>query len=136
MIVDLLWRRRMTEHVRHERGEGVVYVTDLCRCPLKRELEERYPALAAADVYSPSALLGDLAHRGLASLLAEELEGFRPEVEVEARVGPYLVRGRLDGLIERGGERIGVELKTSGSDVGLPRDHHLLQCSTPPTWST
>ena len=133
-LVDLVYRFRKEEKEQHQRIEGVYWVTDLTRCPLKRTYEFKYPELTAKDVFSPVFIMGDLAHRGVESLIKEffldaasvEVEGSR---EVSLPNGrKVIVRGRADAIIDLGdNSKVGVEVKTARADLGIPQQHHIDQ---------
>ncbi len=135
-VLELLYRvkqREFAEKLREMTSEDVVYVTDLASCSHKRVMRRHYPLLGFR--FEPSLLLGDLVHRGLASILSENGGGrWRAEVPVEARVEVdgrvYTLKGRVDLVLynEQGEPEAVVEVKT-GRDLpdNAPREHHLLQ---------
>ncbi len=120
MITEIVVSWRIRELERHER-DGI-WVTDLVRCPLKREFEERFPELYRASVYSPATILGSLVHLGLENLLSSELNA-QTEVKGERQVGDYKIVGRIDAIVGR----VGIEIKTSRADLEIPYEHHVLQ---------
>ena len=126
MILERLYRLRLKEREGHVRGEGVYWVTDLTRCPLKRAYELAYPEVTAIDLINPTFILGELVHRGLQALM--QGEGFRAEVEgervVEVGGSKVTVRGRVDLVLDG----VGVEVKYARSDQGIPHQHHVDQC--------
>jgi CRISPR-associated exonuclease Cas4 len=88
-------------------------------------MRKSFPELGIS--FEPSAVLGDIAHIGLERLLSEK--GFNVEVEVSREVEienvKYLLKGRVDALsVDKG---VVVEVKTSRSAVGLPKEHHVKQ---------
>ena len=90
-----------------------------------------YPELSAKEVFTPSFILGNLAHWGIEAFLKDRL-GDNVEVEVEGSRDVVLpdgrkvvVRGRADAIIRLGdGTKVGVEVKTARSDTGIPQQHH------------
>lgn len=120
MITEIVISWRLRELEKHER-DGI-WVTDLIRCPLKREFEERFPELHRASVYSPGTILGSLVHMGLERLLSDELNA-EVEVKRERQIGEHKIVGRIDAIIGK----VGVEIKTSRADVDIPYEHHVLQ---------
>jgi len=134
LIQELLYKIKLEDMKKHERGKNEYFVSDLIRCPLKRVFEEKYPELVLNQAYDPTLLLGDIVHLGLESFLKKVFdEGLVKgilgvEVEKKRSVGDYVIRGRIDALIElEDGERVGVEIKYSRRDIGLPHNHHVLQ---------
>ena len=131
-LVNLIYAWRKEEEEKHRRTEDTWWVTDLVRCPLKREFELRYPELVKHQVFTPFFILGDLAHEGVHSVLSRL---GRVEFEVEAEKAVALpdgrearVRGRADAIYYgEGGEKIVIEVKTSRSDAGIPHEHHIDQ---------
>lgn len=133
-VVDLIYSHARAEREKHKRERGVVWVTDLVRCPLKATYEELYPELSLQDVFKPSLIVGALIHRGLEGLLRELVRGFVVETEVEEskevmlRDGSLVtVRGRLDVVLSGDFGRVAVEIKSSRSDRGIPQRHHVDQ---------
>jgi len=132
-IVKIIYEANKEEREKHRREEGVYWVVDLVRCPLKRVYELEYPELIAREVFTPVFILGNLAHWGLQKFLSDRL-GDRVSVEVEgSRVvklpngREVTVRGRADVVVKGGEEDVGVEIKTTRSDTGLPQPHHVDQ---------
>ena len=129
MIVEIMYELKRQEKDKYRRLPNVYWVTDLVRCPLKREFEIKYPDLTSSDLLNPVFILGMLVHMGLEKILVD----FRhAEVEVEkykkVKIGEgqeVVISGRIDALIDK---KIGVEIKTSRSDTGIPLEHHVLQC--------
>ncbi len=120
MITEIVISWRLRELEKHER-DGI-WVTDLIRCPMKREFEEKYPELYKASVFTPSTILGALVHLGLENLLKSELNA-ETEVKAEKQIGEYKIVGRIDAVIGK----VGIEVKTSRADFEIPYDHHVLQ---------
>ncbi len=134
MIQEILYKTRLEEMKKHVRGEKELYVTDLVRCPLKIEYEIKYPELVIQQAYSPPTILGDVVHKGLENLLieAKSLNLIDGEVNIEVEgsksIEEYIIKGRIDAIIvKKDGRRIGVEIKYTKSDMGLPLQHHVLQ---------
>ncbi len=134
MIQELLYRMKLEDMKKHVRGENEYYVSDLTRCPRKIEYEKNFPELVLNQAYDPTLLLGDIVHLGLEAFLKKIFgEGILKgilgvEVEKKRSIGKYTIRGRIDALIElESGERMGVEIKYSRRDIGLPHQHHVLQ---------
>ncbi len=120
MITEIVISWRLRELEKHEKNG--IWVTDLIRCPLKREFEERYPELHKATVFTPSTILGSLVHLGLENLLSSELNA-EVEVRREKVIGDYKIVGRIDAIIGK----VGVEIKSSRADIDIPYEHHVLQ---------
>lgn len=93
----------------------------------------RYPEISSYEIMSPPSILGELVHRGLQAILREIYGAdVKTEVEGEKTValpqgGVARVRGRSDAIIERGGRRVGIEIKSSRTDYGIPLEHHVDQ---------
>jgi CRISPR-associated exonuclease Cas4 len=133
-LVSIIYEYSRRERERHKREEGVLWVTDLVRCPLKRVYESIYPELSLRDLFNPRLIVGTLVHRGVEGLVKELLTGFKVEVEVEGSRRVILsegseveVRGRLDVLLVGNGSREAVEVKTARSDRSIPQRHHVDQ---------
>ncbi len=132
-LVDLLYRVSKEEREKHKRSPSTYWITDLLRCTLKRDYELRYPELSESEVFMPFFIVGTLVHRGLQGLLREVMPNdISTEVEREREIvlpnGEVVcVSGRADILIKVGEELVGVEIKTSRSDLGLPKQHHVDQ---------
>ena len=120
MITEIVISWRLKELEKHER-DGI-WATDLVRCPLKREFEEKYPELYRATVFTPNTILGSLVHLGLENLLSSELNA-EIEVKAEKQIGEYKIIGRIDAIIGK----VGIEIKTSRADIEIPYEHHILQ---------
>ncbi|QGA55159.1 CRISPR-associated protein Cas4 [Sulfolobus sp. E5-1-F] len=131
MITEFLLKKKLEEQLGHIKEENAIYVTDLVKCPRKVKYESEYKELAISQVYTPSAILGDILHLGLENLLKEnftaetEVETQR-EIQVQGKV--YKIKGKADAIIKNdNGESIIIEIKTSRSDKGLPLIHHKMQ---------
>lgn len=124
MIADKIFNWRLSEHLKHKREPGVIYVTDLIYCPLHRILEEQYPILATAETYNPTTIIGSLIHIGLENLLKE---WFNAETEVEGtiQIGEVTIKGRIDAVTGN----TGIEIKTARSDINIPHPQHIDQCA-------
>ncbi|RLE90011.1 MAG: CRISPR-associated protein Cas4 [Thermoprotei archaeon] len=138
MIQELLYELRHRELEEHKREPEVYWITDLCRCPLKRDFELRYPELTEANVYNPHFIIGDLVHMGLVEVLkrarAINLHNFEIEAEIENSreliIGNKraIVKGRVDVIMRSDNEKIGIEIKTSKRDTKIPHENHIQQC--------
>lgn len=133
-IVSLIYSYTKSEREKHKKERGIVWVTDLVRCPLRATYEELYPELSLQDIFKPSLIVGSLVHRGLESILRDLIQGFVVETEAEGSKDVTLydgstvtVRGRLDIVLSRDSERIAIEIKSSRSDRGIPQRHHVDQ---------
>ncbi|MEM2005026.1 MAG: CRISPR-associated protein Cas4 [Zestosphaera sp.] len=132
-LINTLYRLSKEERERHPRRPEAYWVTDLVRCILKRDFELKYPELVESEVFTPTYILGTLVHKGLQELLKStisndvltEVEGRREVRLPDNRV--VSVEGRADLLIRIGEELVGVEIKTSRSDLELPKQHHVDQ---------
>lgn len=118
--------------MKHRREHNVYWVSDLVKCPIKREFELKYPEIALSTIYSPYYILGDLIHKGLEGVISEKLSA---EIEVEKSINVKLsngeeiiIKGRIDGIITtENGENIGIEIKSARADIGIPQQHHIDQ---------
>ncbi len=133
-LVQLIYQLKLKEMQEHRREKNVYWVTDLVRCPLKRYYEITYPELITSQVFTPPFIQGDLIHKGLERLLKEAFPEGKVSVEVEGGKEVVLpdgkkvtVEGRADAIISSDDEKIGVEIKSLRSDVGIPLDHHVDQ---------
>jgi len=134
-FIKILYELELKELKEHKREEGVYWVTDLVRCPLKRIYEFKYPELVASQVFTPVFILGELVHKGLENLLQEYFGEGKVSIEVEGRKKVSLpsgkevfIEGRADAiLVLENGDKIGIEIKSSRSDIGLPLEHHVEQ---------
>ncbi|MCY0874139.1 CRISPR-associated protein Cas4 [Acidianus infernus] len=130
-MVEFLAKKRVEDYLSHQREKDTFYVTDLVRCPLKLVYEEKFRELAIAEVYNPSTLMGELIHMGLETF--NEIEGYKVisevEGEKEVNLGEKVVKikGRADIILQKGEEKIIVEIKSARGDKGLPHKHHLMQ---------
>ncbi|MDT7887559.1 MAG: hypothetical protein RQ885_01115 [Desulfurococcales archaeon] len=133
-IVSILYRIKREAIEERKREDNVYWITDLVRCPLKREYEIIYPEISLSSIFSPSAIMGDLIHAGLEEMIKNrsglgvvltEVEGSKKIVLPDGR--EVEVRGRCDIILEMEGERIGVEIKSAKSDAKIPLEHHIDQ---------
>ena len=120
-IVKTLVRKMYEEANEHQREENEIWITDLCRCPMKIKFETEIPELKRN--FLPIYVVGNLVHYGLQSILREE---FNAEIEVkrEKVLDNYKITGKIDALIND----TGIEIKFSQSDEFIPYEHHILQC--------
>ncbi|AFK51020.1 CRISPR-associated protein Cas4 [Thermogladius calderae 1633] len=103
----------------------VVYVTDLVSCHHKFHLRKLYPELSLS--FEPSAIMGNLIHAGIESIVLQH--GFVPEYTLEKHVivggSVYVLKGRVDAYnIET---REVLEIKSVKTFQGEPYDHHVHQ---------
>ena len=84
--------------------------------------------MTISQIYEPSAVLGDLLHRGLESILKEaynaEIE-VEKEKEIQALGKTYKIKGKADAILPD--SKTVIEIKSSRSDKGIPHLHHKLQ---------
>jgi len=136
-LQDILYKIRKLEQEKHRREPNVYWITDLIRCPLKREYEFKYPELLIGEIFEPRFLLGELVHLGLRSTLLWAKENKLLEGEIEAEVEgekeldigdkKISIKGRIDLILTFNGKRIGYEVKYVRTDTGIPYEHHKLQ---------
>ena len=135
--LSYILRRLREEHEYHARREpDVFWVTDLCLCPRKRELELALPAL---NVWHPEPRLlhAILLHAGVEQFLAmyvRDVLCLTPLVEkeflrrVELDGQDVAVKGRPDvTAVSEEGEEVVFEVKTGRAGQELPHVHHLEQ---------
>lgn len=133
LIQEYLYKLKLEDIKKHERKENEYYVTDLVRCPLKRVYEEKYAELILRQAFDPTLILGDIVHMGLEAFLSKLFsKGYAKgkvniEIENSKRVKDYIIKGRIDALLDMGEGRIGIEIKYSRRDLGIPHNHHVLQ---------
>jgi len=126
-LADILFRWKVMESRRHSRGEDEIYVTDLLVCTERMSLRKKHPEVEVSDPLDPVTLEGDIVHKGVEVILRDMLGGIvdiETEVDVEARVGGYTLKGRIDMVVDG---RVGVEVKHARGDYGIPHEHHILQ---------
>jgi CRISPR-associated exonuclease Cas4 len=133
-VVSLLYKIKKEASEERKRDGNVFWVTDLVRCPLKREYEMIYPEISLSSIFSPSAIIGDLIHIGIEEVIRNRAGLGAVLTEVEGSKGVMLpdgreveVRGRCDIILEIEGDRIGVEIKSARSDAKIPLEHHIDQ---------
>ncbi len=119
-IIKILYDLEKEEREKHERKDGIIYVTDLVSCPLKPEFERKFPELKT--LLEPALTLGNLVHLAIEKILQEKCNA-QIEVEKEAKIGEYVIKGRIDAIVGN----IGVEIKYSRTDNYIPYDHHITQ---------
>ncbi|MCD6488819.1 MAG: CRISPR-associated protein Cas4 [Desulfurococcales archaeon] len=127
-VIQFIYKRSYEDYVKRLdelRDPHIIYVTDLASCTHKYYLRTQYPELLFR--FEPVAILGEMVHAGLESIL--EKEGFEIEYEVSKQFtlneGTYTLKGRIDAYNRSTG--VVVEIKTSRSSQGIPREHHLIQ---------
>lgn len=132
-LISVLYKLSKEERERHPRRAETYWVTDLVRCLLKRDFELKYPELVENEVFMPTYILGTLIHKGLQELLKSVIPG-NVLTEVEGRREVRLPDGRAvniedraDVVIKIDEVLVGVEIKTSRSDLELPKQHHVDQ---------
>ncbi|MCX8185945.1 MAG: CRISPR-associated protein Cas4 [Sulfolobales archaeon] len=132
-VVKLIYELSKEEHEKHIRDLNTYWVSDLVRCLLKKDYEVKYPELSLRDIFIPYYISGTLIHKGLQSILKEKF-GERVETEVEGVKevllpdgGKVIVKGRVDAILFSEGVRVGLEIKTSRSDLNIPHEQHLEQ---------
>ncbi len=133
-VVSILYRIKKEALMKRKREPHIYWITDLVRCPLKREYEALYPELSLGSIFSPSAVVGDLIHIGLEEIFRREISGAAVLTEVEGSRKIKLpdgreveVRGRGDVIIETSNLRFGVEIKSARGDTKIPLEHHIDQ---------
>jgi CRISPR-associated exonuclease Cas4 len=130
MIVERIYNHKLQDYLQHRREENVIYVTDLVRCPLKLKYESQFRELTSGDFFIPAGIMGDFIHAGLEDFLRKEFDA-KVEVEAVKEVSiegkTITIKGRADAILEKDGEKIIVEIKSSRADKGLPFEPHKLQ---------
>jgi len=133
-LVKLIYQLKLKEMQEHKREENVYWVTDLVRCPLKRYYEITYPEIITSQIFTPPFIQGDLIHKGLEELLKEAFPEGKVSVEVEGEKEVVLpdgeivtVDGRADAIVSLDNKKVGVEIKSLRSDMGIPLEHHVDQ---------
>ncbi|WP_016730836.1 CRISPR-associated protein Cas4 [Saccharolobus islandicus] len=126
-LTQTLFKSRLSDKKVHEKKDSnTIYVTDLLYCPLKPRLREQFKELTYAETYNPSTLQGSLIHESVERILAEELNAevevpVTKELTIDGEV--YKLVGRIDAIKDN----VIIEIKTSKTDVGIPREEHVLQ---------
>jgi len=137
-VQDLIYRWNIEDFIKYANkpcgARTCVSVSDLVYCSMKYYYKRVYPEITLAEnLYAAWASYGRLVHRGLQDLLKEH--GFKVEYEVEKLVELEVngdkrivgVHGRLDALGSLNNRLTVVEIKSSRSDVDLPKPQHILQ---------
>lgn len=131
MLVEKIFKKKLEDYLSHIKEENTLYVTDLVRCPLKNKYEKIYKELTLSEVFTPSAILGDLVHAGLEDFIKNNFSNAQVEVELEKDIQvndrPIKIKGRMDAVAEIDGERTVIEIKSARADKGLPHEHHKVQ---------
>ncbi|ABN70290.1 CRISPR-associated exonuclease, Cas4 family [Staphylothermus marinus F1] len=124
-IIYSEYMKEVFEKLEESKDPSIIFVTDLVACTHKYHLRHLFPELTIR--FEPAAILGDLVHSGLESIL--EKRGFKTEYPVERKYKikgkEYVLKGRVDAYNEEKG--VVVEIKTSRSTQNLPREHHVYQ---------
>jgi CRISPR-associated exonuclease Cas4 len=124
-IIYKEYMKELMERFEEAKNPKVIFVTDLVACTHKFHLRHIFPELTIK--FEPSAIMGDLVHSGLESLLKNY--GFEVEYPIETKYKvndeEYILKGRIDAYHPE--EKIVVEIKTSRTAQNLPREHHVYQ---------
>lgn len=129
----LEYRKERIEHY-IPRDPFTLFVTDLTKCPMKREHEINNPELLYGRITNGRTLIGELTHIGVETLLKRifndavkiESEGIDISKTVEVDGKKYTIMGRVDAILNNS---IGVEIKETMSHGPLPFLPHLEQAS-------
>lgn len=127
-VTSLIYEKFMNEQLKRInelRDPSIIYVTDLVSCTHKYHLKKLYPELSL--MFEPAAILGNIAHLGLGSLLKEKNIEVEIEVSLDVEVDDkkYIIKGRVDAIDKN--NNLIVEIKTARSAIDLPKDHHIKQ---------
>jgi len=126
-LTQTLFKKRFNDKKNHEKKDSnTIYVTDLLYCPLKPRLREQFKELTLAEAYNPSTLQGSLIHESVERILIEELNA---EVEIPV-TKEITIDGevyKLVGKVDAKKDNVIIEIKTSKTDVGIPKEEHVLQ---------
>lgn len=133
-LIKLIYDLSKEELAKHVRESNVYWVSDLVRCLLKRDYELKYPELSLREVFTPAFIYGNMIHRGLQSMLKEvfadkvmvEVESSK-EIQLPGNSSKVVIKGRADAILATDEGNVGIEIKTSRSDMNLPHDHHVDQ---------
>ncbi len=117
-IVSLLYE--FERENRLKRNEKEIHVTDLVRCPLKREFEIKYPEMI--PLLEPAITLGNLIHLALEEILKSKCNA-QVEVEKRVEIGDITLIGKIDAIVDD----VGIEIKYSRSGSNIPHIHHMEQ---------
>lgn len=127
-ILQILYKKFMSEQtsrLSELADPSIVYVTDLVSCHHKYHLRKLYPELSIG--FEPSAIMGNLIHAGIESIIMEY--GFKPEFQLEKHVElngrVYVLKGRVDAFHPETREVL--EIKSVKSFQGEPYEHHVQQ---------
>ncbi|AAY79690.1 CRISPR-associated protein Cas4 [Sulfolobus acidocaldarius] len=131
MLIEALINSKIKDYMSHQREEGVLYVTDLLRCPMKLRFETMYKEIALSEAFTPATMLGDLVHLGLQEFIKSVYPNSQIEVEGEKTIpvdGKEIkIKGRADAIIQINDEKVIVEIKSARADRSLPHEHHKYQ---------
>mgnify|MGYP001626194555 CR=1 FL=1 len=133
-LIKLIYELSKKELSKHVREANVYWVSDLVRCLLKRDYEIKYPELGLRELFTPAFIYGSMIHRGLQSILKEifadkvmvEVESSK-EIKLPGSSEKVVIKGRADAILVTDEGNLGIEIKTSRSDMNLPHDHHVDQ---------
>ncbi|RLI82907.1 CRISPR-associated protein Cas4 [Archaeoglobales archaeon] len=117
-VVNLLYE--FERENRLKRSEKEIHVTDLVRCPLKREFEIKYPEMI--PLLEPAITLGNLIHLALEEILKSKCNA-QVEVEKRVEIGDVTLIGKIDAIVDD----VGIEIKYSRSGNHIPYIHHVKQ---------
>jgi len=127
-ILHILYKKFMSEQtsrLNELTDPSVVYVTDLVSCHHKYHLRKLYPELSIS--FEPSAVMGNLVHAGVESIILEY--GFKPEFQLEKHIElngrVYVLKGRVDAFNPETREVL--EIKSVKNLQGEPYEHHVHQ---------
>jgi len=117
-LVEFIHAQRLEKILSKEKNEW--WVTDIARCPLKRDFEMKYPYIWSLN---PRLVMGQLAHIGFQALVGELIGAEVPEPR-SVELGSCIVSGQADLATD---SEI-VELKTGRMHLrNQPSEHHLMQ---------
>jgi len=83
-----------------KKSEKEIHVTDLVRCPLKREFEIKYPEMIT--LLEPAVTLGSLIHIALEEILKNKCNA-QVEVEKKVEIGDVTLIGKIDAIVDNVG---------------------------------
>jgi len=123
-IIELEWLERKDHIQKKKASKSVIWVSDLARCKRAREYDLVYDFMFTVR---SEFVLGKLMHLGFYEYLKELYgpDNVRIEVELGKKIGNYLVKGRVDAIVNND---FIIELKT-GRDIPTnePSEHHVIQ---------